>query len=164
MKLRELLDIAKFGEDHIKISRKINEIKESFDDDYNFYNFSSLVESILCEEKEEFSILLISAANYIKRYEEKLSEGYSIEDKSAELIIRETTRKIGNAIYKLEENIKTFKNANKEKLSDAISYLIFECNQVAKKHNFTVRDFSFKNETFSETVKEKIEELGEIVL
>lgn len=164
MKLRELLDIAKFGEDHIKTSQKINEIKENFDEDYNFYNFSGLVESILSEETEEFSNLLILASNSVKRYEEKLSEGYAIKDKSAELIIREATRKIGNAIYKLEENVKTFKNADKEKLSDAISYLIFECNQVAKKHNFTVRDFTFGNETFSKKVKEKIEELNEIVL
>ena len=169
MKLSEVLEEVKIGEEAYKEQKTSQELIESFDEDMNNYKISSLISALnnkFIENLNEYTTPVIKTfrkiENKIKMLEERLEKHNYISESYAKMKYDSLSEDF-NSLYESLKSKKTQRQFDKERLAHAIGLVIYEAKKLSKSGNFDFNevDFPSLDESLDPSVKKELKLIEE---
>lgn len=169
MKLEQLLEEIKIGEDNYRQIQTSKELIESFDEDINNYKISKLISALNSKFAENLSEDTSPAVRAFRKIENKIKMMEDrIEDKGfvSEAYARMKYDSISEDFAYLSENInknKIQRQLDTDSLAHAVALVIYEAKKLSQEGNFDFRekDFPVMNESFKVVVNKELKLIEE---
>lgn len=169
MKLSELLDEVKLGEETVRKEKTSKELIESFDEDLNNYKISSLISALnnkfienVNEETSSVIKNLRKIENKIKMTEDRIENHGYISESYAKM----KYDNLSEDFKALSDNIrkkKVQRQMDKDSLGHAVALVIYEAKKLSREgsFDFSEKDFPVYDETFYPTIKSELKLIEE---
>jgi len=164
MKLSQLLEEIKIGEDNYRQLKTSKELIESFDEDIDNYKISKLIAALnnkFMEDVNEDTTPVIKGLrkieNKISMMEERIEDGKPISTAYARMKYDSISEDFGYIVENIKRK-KVQRQLDREALAHALALVIYEAKELSKEgdFDFSEKDFPSVDENFAPFVKKEL--------